>query len=288
MIKYKELAKKVHGLVLFPFFLAGDLFSIKVIKRYPFFYYNKVMNVGDFLNVYLVERISGRKPYLVRTPFFSHLLPVGSIMHFSNRRSVVWGSGLIKEEDAQFCSYSKVVALRGMLSKKALSSRDGGLDGVALGDPAVLMPFFYKRPELKKIYRVGVVLHYSERDMDIFKGLVGDGVTFIDVSQVETGFIDKLCQCEYVISSSLHGLILADAYGIPNKWAVFSDRIIGGRFKFMDYYSTTSSPDEMPCIASTREDLEDMVKKIGDTSSVKGFVEDKLKLLDSFPEMLDG
>ncbi len=258
------------------------------MKRYPFFYYNKVLNVGDFLNVFLVERLSGRKPYLVRTSFFSHLLPVGSIMHFSNRRSVVWGSGFIKEEDARFSSYSKVVALRGKLSKEALSRRDDRLDGVALGDPAVLMPLFYKEPKVEKLYSVGIVLHYSEKDMDVFKGLVGDDIAFIDVSQHEVSFIDKLCQCECVISSSLHGLILSDAYRIPNKWAVFSDRIIGGSFKFIDYYSTTSSPDEVPCIVSTREDLEDMIKNAGEVSSVKDFVEDKLKLLDSFPEMLDG
>ena len=50
-------------------------------------------------------------------------------------------------------------------------------------------------------------------------------------------FIDNLTKCERVLSSSLHGLIISDSFGIPNMRIVLSDSVIGGDYKFSDYYS---------------------------------------------------
>ena len=65
-------------------------------------------------------------------------------------------------------------------------------------------------------------------------------------------WVDELCACEYVISSSLHGLILAEAYHIPTLWATFSDNINGGTFKYMDYYKSinTITPPMLIFVAS--------------------------------------
>ena len=48
--------------------------------------------------------------------------------------------------------------------------------------------------------------------------------------------IDQITACDYIASSSLHGIILADAYGIPNVWIQLSNRIRGNGFKYRDYY----------------------------------------------------
>ena len=42
----------------------------------------------------------------------------------------------------------------------------------------------------------------------------------------------------------MHGLIFADSYGIPNAWIAPHDSMIGGEFKFNDYYSTTTVPKQ--------------------------------------------
>ena len=40
-----------------------------------------------------------------------------------------------------------------------------------------------------------------------------------------------------VLSSSLHGLVAADSFGVPNRHIVLSHKPKGDGFKFDDYYS---------------------------------------------------
>jgi pyruvyltransferase len=62
----------------------------------------------------------------------------------------------------------------------------------------------------------------------------------IRITQDVETFIDEILECEFIASSSLHGLIASDSYGIPNVRLKISDQIIGGDFKFEDYYEGVS------------------------------------------------
>lgn len=62
-----------------------------------------------------------------------------------------------------------------------------------------------------------------------------------------------------VVSSSLHGLIVADAYGIPSKWIKVSDKIYGDDFKYGDYYQSIGVKEEKPLIVNEQISTVDLM-----------------------------
>jgi len=210
-------------------------------------YYAAVANVGDLLNPYMVTRITGHGVWRLRTHRFDHLFAIGSMVEWAGPRSWLWGTGSIDGSGpGRAINPARVTALRGHSTLELLAGRFGVDATIPLGDPAVLMPRFF-RPPPGPCHGIGIVAHHSEVELlRSWMEVADPGIRLIDVRQQPEPFIAQLVTCERVISSSLHGLILADAYGIPNRWAVFSDRLLGGTWKFRDYYSVTATPERRP------------------------------------------
>lgn len=57
--------------------------------------------------------------------------------------------------------------------------------------------------------------------------------------------LKEISQCKYIISTSPHGLIIADSHEIPNCWCEVSDKILGNNFKFHDYFSSFGTNREV-------------------------------------------
>jgi len=115
------------------------------------------------------------------------------------------------------------------------------------GDPAILMPLIYIPIQICQRYSVGIIPHYI--DMPLFKDkkfLDDPSVLLIDVTQPYLDTIDQINACDMIISTSLHGCIVSEAYGKPVAWLSVSDRILGANYKFNDYLQGSGRGETEP------------------------------------------
>lgn len=202
-------------------------------------------NWGDYINPFLVERISGKKTVSFKRIYNiknkKKLTGVGSILHHPGLADgVIWGSGFIHPVGTLKELPSEILVLRGKHSAKIFQD-NGVKDRGAYGDPALLFPTFYK-PNSTKKFKIGFLPHYSELNSFLTNKNITENkdVTVISpmVPQNEVyKIIDQIDECEIIVSSSLHGLILADVYQIPSLRFTYTNKIFGGDFKYDDYYS---------------------------------------------------
>lgn len=209
-------------------------------------------NIGDTLTPIIVEHFTGKKVEFVEREEKEKLIAVGSIMQAMRRNDVIWGTGVMRESDKfEFTKYCKFLAVRGKLSEKVLGIKCG-----VYGDPALLLPLIYN-PESVTAYDVGYIPHYIDKVNFFLKNIVGKNELFIDVEGDWKKVIRQIKSCKKIVSSSLHGIIIAEAYGIPAVWEEYSNNVIGNGFKFRDYLTGTGrdpqSPGAFPPIGNLKE-----------------------------------
>lgn len=103
------------------------------------------------------------------------------------------------------------------------------------GDPASLLPHFFQPSRRSSRQKICLVPHYVDKYR--FRDLARRDVDVVNVNSRDLlAEIRKIATAELVISSSLHGLIIAEAYGVPTVWVEPSERILGGHHKFLDYF----------------------------------------------------
>jgi pyruvyltransferase len=224
-------------------------------------FWSKSKNWGDALNPYLVKRIAGREARYEQARFTLKYQMIGSVLQRADCSTIVWGSGLISE-DVMFAEPPRaILAVRG---KKTLDRVAGHLSSdfePAIGDPALLLPRYYI-PDLepKKSFRLGIVPHLTDRANPwVTRYKACSDVIVIDIEQSIEGFVNQVQSCEFLLSSSLHGLICADAYGIPRARIVLNDQIIGKDFKFDDHQSCLDRPAPPPLRPSLGQAPEEFV-----------------------------
>lgn len=202
-------------------------------------------NFGDILNPYLIEKLTGLPP--VHAAKGVGALAIGSTIRFAREGTLVWGAGTPRLTD-RLDPRARYLAVRGPLTAE-LVRQCGGHAPDVLADPACLLPRVYSPRVSLARHRLGVVLHHAH----IGHVHAGDGTVTIGVLRAGYGgieaFIDEVCACDVVLTSSLHGLIVAHAYGIPAQWftvASTHDEVPGDGTKFRDYLLSVGLPDEPP------------------------------------------
>lgn len=206
----------------------------------------KTHNFGDEIGPYLIERLSGSTPEYhdprrvgwIRKRLLRKrntiLLSVGSIIDCSDESCIVWGSGIMSQEEV--IHGGSIRAVRGPRTKERLDQLGIFCPNV-FGDPALLLPLVFAKPSSKTQKIIGIIPH--KLDYAFFKSLIGkaNGMDVIDLTDEVENVIQRICSCEAIISTSLHGIIVAHAYGIPAVWMKRGD-IDGDDVKFSDYFSS--------------------------------------------------
>jgi len=218
-------------------------------------------NFGDVLNPILILFLANIKAIPILSRYYSqeHFLVVGSILQYATKHSIVWGSGFISESSHCIEKPLKIHAVRGPLTRKKLIE-DGIECPEVYGDPAMLLPLVYA-PKIEKKYKIGIVPHYVDKNHSWIKNICDqEDVLIIDViNEDPLKVVDKIISCKTIVSSSLHGLIISDAYKIPSLWIEFSGKLIGGHFKFNDYYHSINYNNQQPFIIENETMLEELL-----------------------------
>lgn len=189
-------------------------------------------NFGDALTYFLVQTITGAPPEWVDAlEEREHLIGVGSILNHASASSIVWGAGIAYMSD-RISPNADIRLVRGPLSAMKFAMC-GGRNVTAFGDPALLCPRYIDAPE--KTHDLGFIPHYI--DQSHWPGL--PDAKLINVLEPVEKVVADIASCRAIVSSSLHGLIVADAYGIPAAW-LYSHRVLGDGTKFADHFLAVS------------------------------------------------
>jgi pyruvyltransferase len=193
-------------------------------------------NWGDKLSPFLIQKMTGKSVY---NPIFrgrSRYVVIGSILDRVSSHSIVWGAGFISADSKPKRGPKKIHAVRGPLTRNLFLENNIPCPKV-FGDPAILMKYLLPG-SLRREFEYGVIPHYVDKENQWIseqKIEFGESMLIIDIEGDLLEVIRQVSSCRYIFSSSLHGLICADAYGVPNTRLVLSDKIFGGDFKFQDY-----------------------------------------------------
>lgn len=214
------------------------------------YYYREphLNNFGDCLSLELVKRIvqSPVKVYQKKTATPGpKLLAIGSILFFANQHDVIWGSGTNGKKpyksDYTFDTLD-IRAVRGPLTRSFLMHTLHVSCPEIYGDPALLLPYFF--PEFRKKKEPSldylIIPHYSENKA--FPKNNDPHIVY--TTEPWEVVLRKILDSKFVISSSLHGIIVAEAYGIPARWLRVSES--EPLIKYQDYYAATNRPHYRP------------------------------------------
>ena len=218
-----------------------NFFKAAPVKAY---WWNAVPNFGDAMAPLLLEHFADIK---VEWDTISHsnIASVGSILEHIPPLwdGYILGSGKLHEDSRLQVMqmgklYPKILALRGPLSARGIAGN------FAIGDPGVLADELVGlQPKDRDL---GIIPHFMDKDLvPRFKKIMPTGTDILVINPQDDPLtvLRQIGSCKRIVTSSLHGMIVADSFGIPRRVepcaALAKD---GGNFKFRDYSASIQTP----------------------------------------------
>lgn len=209
---------------------------LKVIKHW--WYTGDGNNAGDVFSPWLFKQMGYESELDESKP----LITCGSIMTRGTENSIVWGSGVHRADETDYIKIKpeNVLAVRGELSKEIVCPEKD----VVLGDPGILLSRYYN-PNKPRKYKFGIISHWVDYSK-LSRVCKARNVRLINMrhdwdKRLIEDVADAISECEFIFSSSLHGIIFAHSLGVPAVHLEVSELYSKGNFKFKDYYSVYSS-----------------------------------------------
>ncbi len=191
-----------------------------------YFTSDKPVNIGDAISPHILEYFTHYRAELASCDESGKLLMVGSLLDIVKKNDIICGIGSNKPDFILNIDDSmRFLMVRGPLTRLQIN----GVIPEIYGDPALLLPLMYN-PEVEQTEEVGYIPHYI--DKPLFKDC-------IDIEQDWKSFVREIKKYKKIVSSTLHGIVIAEAYGIPVKWVGSYNRIEGNQFKYQDYFLGT-------------------------------------------------
>ena len=212
----------------------------------PAFWWNGRVNFGDLIGPWLVSSLTGKRPVNVRGTL-AHpgaIMSVGSVINMLERPGYnIWGSGLLAPLHSgtvrrlRARKPKRVAAVRGRLTRQELVRGMGWDVPEVYGDPALLLPRIFQPQASAQRAEPVFIPHYKHKAL-LPPGLDRD-ITVIDVERDAQSVVSEIAMASHVVATSLHGLIVAQAYGVPWTWLqIEGQELAGDYFKFEDFFST--------------------------------------------------
>lgn len=247
-LKQKVMGNGIKNVLmkfLFPFRNRFILFNVTAKaknNRINLNYWWEKPNLGDDLSRVIVEHMLSLRGLTLDTPVHGrkHLYAVGSIITAGIQDCTVWGSGVLFATMLNRVKGRKldIRSVRGPVSRIMLMDMGYEVPEV-YGDPVIILPEIYMPANVEKKYKYGVIIHKdqvftSTADDDFVKR---DDVLLIDIRTRDyKAFVDSVVSCEKIISSSLHGIIISESYGVP---ALMHQPTVEPLLKYCDWYYST-------------------------------------------------
>ena len=204
-------------------------------------------NFGDEISPLVVQSLTGLRPLWVRPDYAGKVIAVGSVLTYVRPHDVVIGAGLIRASRITLPDTVDVRAVRGPLTAECAGIDP---DGVAYGDPGLLAAECLGiEAATSPTWDVVLVPHLVDYEsaLQLAEQVPGNSrLTVVDVRRGPRAVIETIAAGRSCVSSSLHGLVVAESLGVPAIWTSISDRVTGGTFKFHDYLAGTGRPEAPP------------------------------------------
>lgn len=214
---------------------------MKLINLIYFKDKSKNGNFGDELSKFITEQLINKYKYKLvfnQSNIPLNIVCIGSYIHNAKDNAFIFGSGVRTLNNIEkLHKYTKlnVCAVRGPLSRRFLIDVKKQDVPKIYGDPALLLPKFYKPILIDKLKdKIGIIPHKTNYSKYVNK-IDTKKYYLINPTDKWKNIINYIYSCKAIISSSLHGLICSDAYNIPNLW-LDQYKLNEGDFKFKDYF----------------------------------------------------